>query len=120
VEVLQDHLLVPSGYRLPLSAKGTGVSGMRAEKISCRLSRAKRSADHALDTAESGLTFGKPALKITLMSTLFVERNCFEEAEAANYAVHGFPLFMDIFTADNYHTLSMWFFLHLSVALRER
>jgi hypothetical protein len=28
VEVLEDHLLFPGGYLLPLSARGTGVPGM--------------------------------------------------------------------------------------------
>jgi len=28
VEVLEDHLLFPGGYLLPLSARGAGVPGM--------------------------------------------------------------------------------------------
>jgi hypothetical protein len=28
VEVLEDHLLFPSGYLLPLSARGSGVPGL--------------------------------------------------------------------------------------------
>jgi hypothetical protein len=137
VEVLEDHLLFPGGYLLPLSARGTGVPGMAdrpwarltadvfypnlpvmyslsmrreppdvlrgslrarrtlfegfmlalAEKTGRRPSMAERSADHAMDAAESELTFGKPAFKIALMSALFVERNRFEEAEAARCVI---------------------------------
>ncbi|MDP1624183.1 MAG: hypothetical protein Q8L64_00285, partial [bacterium] len=137
VEVLEDHLLFPGGYLLPLSARGTGVPGMAdrpwsrltadvfypnlpvmyslsmrreppdvlrgslrarrtlfegfmlalAEKTGRRPSMAERSADHAMDAAESELTFGKPAFKIALMSALFVERNRFEEAEAARRVI---------------------------------
>ena len=137
VEVLEDHLLFPGGYLLPLSARGTGVPGMTdrpwsrlsadvfypnlpvmyslsmhreppdvlrgslrarrtlfegfmmalAEKTGRRPSMAERSADHAMDAAESELTFGKPAFKIALMSSLFVERNRFEEAEAARRVI---------------------------------
>jgi hypothetical protein len=36
-----------------------------------------------MDAAESELTFGKPAFQIALLSGLFLERNRFEEAEAA-------------------------------------
>ena len=103
VEVLEDHLLFPGGYLLPLSARGTGVPGMTdrpwsrltsdvfypnlpvmyslalrreppdvlrgslrarrtlfegfmmalAEKTGRRPSMAERSADHAMDAAES-------------------------------------------------------------------
>src|SRR5512146_2528183 len=137
VEVLEDHLLFPGGYLLPLSVRGSGVPGMTdrpwsrlsadvffsnlpiiyffamhreppdvlrgsvrakrtlfegfmmalAEKTGRRPSLAERSADHALDAAESELTFGKPAFKIALMSALFVERNRFEEAEAARRVI---------------------------------
>jgi hypothetical protein len=137
VELLEDHLLFPGGYLLPLSARGTGVPGMTdrpwsrlsadvfypnlpvlyslalrreppdvlrgslrarrtlfegfmmalAEKTGRRPSMAERSADHAMDAAESELTFGKPAFKIALMSALFVERNRFEEAEAARRVI---------------------------------
>ena len=137
VEVLEDHLLFPGGYLLPLSARGTGGPGMAdrpwsrlsadifypnlpvmyslslhreppdvlrgslrarrtlfegfmmalAEKTGRRPSMAERSADHAMDAAESELTFGKPAFKIALMSALFVERNRFEEAEAARRVI---------------------------------
>jgi hypothetical protein len=136
VEVLEDHLLFPGGYLLPLSARGTGVPGMAdrpwshltadvfypnlpvmyslavcreppavlrgslracrtlfegfmmtlAEKTGRRPSMAKRSAD-PMDAAESELTFGKPAFKIALMSALFVERDRFEEAEAARRVI---------------------------------
>lgn len=27
VEILEDHLLIPGGYLLPLSARGSGVPG---------------------------------------------------------------------------------------------
>ena len=37
VEVLEDHLLFPGGYLLPLSARGTGVPGM-ADRPWSRLS----------------------------------------------------------------------------------
>lgn len=137
VEVLEDHLLFPGGYLLPLSARGSGVPGMTdrpwsrltadvfypnlpvlyslalrreapdvlrgslrarrtlfegfmlalAEKTGRRPSLAERSADHAMDAAESELTFGKPAFKIALLSALFVERNRFEEAEAARRVI---------------------------------
>jgi len=137
VEVLEDHLLFPGGYLLPLSARGTGVPGMTdrpwsrltsdvfypnlpvmyslsmrreppdvlrgslrarrtlfegfmmalAEKTGRRPSLAERSADHAMDAAESELTFGKPAFKIALMNALFVERNRFEEAETARRVI---------------------------------
>ncbi len=137
VEVLEDHLLFPGGYLLPLSARGSGVPGMAdrpwsrltaevfypnlpvlyslamrreapdvlrgslharrtlfegfmlalAEKTGCSPSLAERSADHAMDAAESELTFGKPAFKIALLSALFVERNSFEEAESARRAI---------------------------------
>ena len=137
VEILEDHLLFPGGYLLPLSARGGGVPGMAdrpwsrltadvfypnlpviyslslhreppdvlrgslrtrrtlfegfmmalAEKTGRRPSIAERSADHAMDAAESELTFGKPAFKIALMSGLFVERGRFEEAEAARRVI---------------------------------
>ena len=137
VEVLEDHLLFPDGYLLPLSARGSGVPGMAdrpwsrlsadvfypnlpviyslalrrqppdvlrgslrarrtffegfmmalAEKTGRRPSMAERSADHAMDAAESELTFGKPAFQIALMTGLFVERNRFEEAEAARRVI---------------------------------
>jgi len=137
VEILEDHLLFPGGYLLPLSARGGGVPGMAdrpwsrltadvfypnlpviyslslhreppdvlrgslrtrrtlfegfmmalAEKTGRRPSLAERSADHAMDAAESELTFGKPAFKIALMSGLFVERDRFEEAEAARRVI---------------------------------
>ena len=114
VEVLEDHLLFPDGYLLPLSARGSGAPGMAdrpwsrlsadvfypnlpviyslalrrqppdvlrgslrarrtffegfmmalAEKTGRRPSIAERSADHAMDAAESELTFGKPAFQI--------------------------------------------------------
>ncbi len=54
-----------------------------AEKTGRRPSLAERTADHAMDAAESELTFGKPAFQIALMAALFVERNRFDEAEAA-------------------------------------
>ncbi len=137
VEILEDHLLFPGGYLLPLSARGGGVPGMAdrpwsrltadvfypnlpviyslslhreppdvlrgslrtrrtlfegfmmalAEKTGRRPSIAERSADHAMDAAESELTFGKPAFKIALMSGLFVERDRFDEAEAARRVI---------------------------------
>jgi len=137
VEVLEDHLLFPGGYLLPLSARGGGVPGMAdrpwsrltaevfypnlpviyslalrrqppdvlrgtlrarrtlfegfmlalAEKTGRRPSMAERSADHAMDAAESELTFGKPAFQIALLSALFVERDRFEEAEAARRVI---------------------------------
>jgi hypothetical protein len=133
VEVLEDHLLFPGGYLLPLFARGSGVSGLAdrpwsrltsdvfypnlpvmyslamrpeppdvlhgslrargtlfegfmtalAEKTGRRPSMVERSAGHAMDTAESELSFGKPPFQIALMSALFVERNRFHEAEAA-------------------------------------
>jgi len=125
VEVLEDHLLFPDGYLLPLSARGSGVPGMAgrpwsrltaevfypnlpiiyslalrreppdvlrgslrarrtlfegfmmalAEKTGRRPSMAERSAGHAMDAAESELTFGKPAFQIALISALFVEHS---------------------------------------------
>ena len=137
VEILEDHLLFPGGYLLPLSARGGGVPGMAdrpwsrltadvfypnlpviyslslhreppdvlrgslrtrrtlfegfmmalAEKTGRRPSIAERSADHAMDAAESELTFGKPAFKIALMSGLFIERGRFDEAEAARRVI---------------------------------
>jgi hypothetical protein len=56
---------------------------------------AERSADHAMDAAESELTFGKPAFKIALMSALFVERNRFEEAEAARESLSPICVLVD-------------------------
>jgi len=58
-----------------------------AEKTGRRPSMAERSADHAMDAAESELTLGKPAFQIALMSALFVERDRFEEAEAARRVI---------------------------------
>src|SRR3990172_11214328 len=58
-----------------------------AEKTGRRPSLAERSADQAMDVAESELTFGKPAFQIALMTGLFVERNRFEEAEAARRVI---------------------------------
>ncbi len=137
VEVFEDYLLFPSGYLLPLSARGSGVPGMAdrpwsrlstdvfypnlpviyslalrreppdvlrgslrarrtlfegfmfalAEKTGRRPSMAERASDTAMDAAESELTFGKPAFKIALMAGLFVERDRYEEAEAARRVI---------------------------------
>ena len=137
VEVLEDHLLFPGGYLLPLSARGSGIPGMAdrpwsrltadlfhaglpilysltlhrqppdvlrgslrarrtlfegfmlamAEKTGRRPSMAERSADQAMDAAESELTFGKPAFQIALLVGLFVERSRFEEAETARRVI---------------------------------
>ena len=76
--------------RVILRARRTLFEGFMmalAEKTGRRPSMAERSADHAMDAAESELTFGKPAFKIALMSALFVERNRFEEAEAARRVI---------------------------------
>jgi hypothetical protein len=137
VEVLEDHLLFPGGYLLPLSARGSGVPGMAerpwsrlsadvfypnlpvlyslslrreppdvlrgslrarrtlfegfmlalAEKTGRRPSLAERASDSAMDAAESELSFGKPAFRIALLAALFVERNRFEEGEAARRVI---------------------------------
>src|SRR5512141_2536060 len=137
IEVLEDHLLFPGGYLLPLSARGSGVPGMAdrpwsrltaevfysnlpvmyslamrreapdvlrgslrarrtlfegfmmalAEKTGRRPSLAERTADQAMDAAESELTFGKAAFQIALMAAFFVERNCFDDAEAARRVI---------------------------------
>jgi hypothetical protein len=137
VEVMEDHLLFPGGYLLPLSARGSGVPGMAdrpwsrlsadifypnlpvlyslslrreppdvlrgslrarrtlfegfmlalAEKTGRRPSLAERASDSAMDAAESELSFGKPAFRIALLAALFVERNRFEEGEAARRVI---------------------------------
>ena len=80
----------PDVLRGSLRARRTLFEGFMmalAEKTGLRPSMAERSADHAMDAAESELTFGKPAFQIALMSALFVERDRFEEAEAARRVI---------------------------------
>jgi len=73
----------PDVLRGSLRARRTLFEGFMmalADKTGRRPSMAERSA-------ESELTFGKPAFKIALMSALFVERNRFEEAEKARRVI---------------------------------
>jgi hypothetical protein len=58
-----------------------------AEKTGRRPSMAERSADTAMDAAESELSLGKPAFKAALMAGVFVERSRFDEAEAARRVI---------------------------------
>ncbi|HSG41760.1 MAG TPA: type IV secretory system conjugative DNA transfer family protein, partial [Anaerolineales bacterium] len=80
----------PDVLRGSLRARRTLFEGFMmalAEKTGRRPSMAERSADHAMDAAESELTIGKPAFQIALMSALFVERDRFGEAEAARRVI---------------------------------
>jgi hypothetical protein len=76
----------PDVLRGSLRAKRTLFEGFMlamAEKTGRRPSMAERSADTAMDAAESELSLGKPAFKAALMAGVFVERSRFDEAEAA-------------------------------------
>jgi hypothetical protein len=68
----------PDILRGSLRARRTLFEGFMmalAEKTGRRPSIAERSADHAMDAAESELTFGKPAFQIALMTALFGSLN---------------------------------------------
>ncbi len=76
----------PDMLRGSLRAKRTLFEGFMlamAEKTGRRPSMAERSADSAMDAAESELSLGKPAFKAALMAGVFVERSRFDEGEAA-------------------------------------
>ena len=80
----------PDVLRGSLRAKRTLFEGFMlamAEKTGRRPSMAERSADTAMDAAESELTLGKPAFKAALMAGVFVERSRFDEAEAARRVI---------------------------------
>jgi hypothetical protein len=80
----------PDVLRGSLRAKRTLFEGFMlamAEKTGRRPSMAERSADTAMDAAESELSLGKPAFKAALMAGVFVERSRFEEAEAARRVI---------------------------------
>jgi hypothetical protein len=80
----------PDVLRGSLRAKRTLFEGFMlamAEKTGRRPSMAERSADTAMDAAESELSMGKPAFKAALMAGVFVERSRFDEAEAARRVI---------------------------------
>jgi len=80
----------PDVLRGSLRAKRTLFEGFMlamAEKTGRRPSMAERSADTAMDAAESELSLGKPAFKVALMAGVFVERSRFDEAEAARRVI---------------------------------
>jgi hypothetical protein len=80
----------PDVLRGSLRARRTLFEGFMlamAEKTGRRPSMAERSADTAMDAAESELSLGKPAFKAALMAGVFVERSRFEEAEAARRVI---------------------------------
>ena len=80
----------PDVLRGSLRAKRTLFEGFMlamAEKTGRRPSMAERSADTAMDAAESELSLGKPAFKAALMAGVFVERSRFDEAEAARRVI---------------------------------
>jgi hypothetical protein len=80
----------PDVLRGSLRARRTLFEGFMlamAEKTGRRPSMAERSADTAMDAAESELSLGKPAFKAALMAGVFVERSRFEEAEAARQVI---------------------------------
>jgi hypothetical protein len=80
----------PDVLRGSLRAKRTLFEGFMlamAEKTGRRPSIAERSADTAMDAAESELSLGKPAFKAALMAGVFVERSRFDEAEAARRVI---------------------------------
>jgi hypothetical protein len=76
----------PDVLRGSLRAKRTLFEGFMlamAEKTGRRPSMAERSADTAMDAAESEISLGKPVFRAALMSAIFTERSRFDEAEAA-------------------------------------
>jgi hypothetical protein len=80
----------PDVLRGSLRAKRTLFEGFMlamAEKTGRRPSMAERSADTAMDAAESELSLGKPAFKAALMAGVFVEHSRFDEAEAARRVI---------------------------------
>jgi len=80
----------PDVLRGSLRAKRTLFEGFMlamAEKTGRRPSMAERSADTAMDAAESELSLGKPAFKAALMAGVFVERSRFDEAESARRVI---------------------------------
>jgi hypothetical protein len=80
----------PDVLRGSLRAKRTLFEGFMlamADKTGRRPSMAERSADTAMDAAESELSLGKPAFKAALMAGVFVERSRFDEAEAARRVI---------------------------------
>jgi len=80
----------PDVLRGSLRTKRTLFEGFMlamAEKTGRRPSMAERSADTAMDAAESELSLGKPAFKAALMAGVFVERSRFDEAEAARRVI---------------------------------
>jgi hypothetical protein len=80
----------PDVLRGSLRAKRTLFEGFMlamAEKTGRRPSMAERSADTAMDAAESELSLGKPVFKAALMAGVFVERSRFDEAEAARRVI---------------------------------
>jgi hypothetical protein len=80
----------PDVLRGSLRAKRTLFEGFMlamAEKTGRRPSMAERSADTAMDAAESELSLGRPAFKAVLMAGVFVERSRFDEAEAARRVI---------------------------------
>ena len=76
----------PDVLRGSLRAKRTLFEGFMlamAEKTGRRPSMAERSADTAMDAAESEISLGKPIFRAALMSAIFTERSRFDQAEAA-------------------------------------